>query len=84
MPGHWSYFCTLPTTTLYSITTELSRGEVLKINMKRIFYKIHHCMIICLHDQSTSFHWLRYAKCDKDKFDADYWPLECKLIYIYL
>ena len=42
-------------------------------------------MIICLHDRSTSFYWLPYAKCDMDKFDANYWLPEFKIIiYIYL
>lgn len=87
MQGHWSYFCTLPTATLYSITTEyiLAGEKFWKLTWKRIFCRIHHCMIICLHDRSTSFYWLPYAKCDMDKFDANYWLLEFKIIiYIYL
>ena len=39
MQGHWSYFCTLPTATLYSITTEyiLAGEKFWKLTWKGYF-----------------------------------------------
>lgn len=84
MQGH--YFCTLPTATLYSIATEhiLAGEKFWKLTWKGYFIEFI-IVWMCLHDRSTSFYWLPYAKCDMDKFDANYWLPEFKIIiYIYL